>query len=174
MKAKAFQNKVEKLLKVTKGLKAKKIPVLRNTTSEDEDEFVKLVVTVDLGIYFGGKDDLIPDPFLVVLKAAASWSVYTNQRLLPACEVYSTNDGRLQLGSHGSMSSISDNMRPLEIVCSPASISQREDDDSVMSLSESITGSPGDGLFDIDDCLEHMPAVTPCTAQHVEPAVVTP
>ncbi|KAL7558456.1 hypothetical protein ACA910_015358 [Epithemia clementina (nom. ined.)] len=130
MKAEAFRNKVEKLLKVTKGLKAIKIPVLRDTTSEDEDEFVKPVVTVDLGIYFGGKDDLIPDPFLVVLKAAASWSVYTNQRLLPACEVYSTNDGRLQLGSHGSMSSISDNMRPLEIVCSPASISQREDDES--------------------------------------------
>ncbi|KAL7556413.1 hypothetical protein ACA910_017395 [Epithemia clementina (nom. ined.)] len=174
MKAEAFQNKVEKLLKVTKGLKAIKIPVLRNTTSEDEDEFVKPVVTVDLGIYFGGKDDLIPDPFLVVLKAAASWSVYTNQRLLPACEVSSTNDGMHQLGSHGSMSSISDNMRPLEIVFSPASISQREDDDSVMSLSESITGSPGDGLFDIDDCLKQMPAVTPCSAQHVEPAVVTP
>ncbi|KAL7557781.1 hypothetical protein ACA910_020298 [Epithemia clementina (nom. ined.)] len=175
-KAEAFRNKVEKLLKVTKGLKAIKIPVPRNTTSEDEDEdeFVKPVVTVDLGIYFGGKDDLIPDPFLVVLKAAASWSVYTNQRLLPACEVSSTNDGRLQLGSHGSMSSISDNMRPLEIVCSPASISQREDDDSVMSLSESITGSPGDGLFDIVDCMEQMPAVTPCSSQLVEPAVVTP
>ncbi|KAL7567287.1 hypothetical protein ACA910_015662 [Epithemia clementina (nom. ined.)] len=34
MMAEAFQNKVEKLLKVTEGLKAIKIPVLRNT-SED-------------------------------------------------------------------------------------------------------------------------------------------
>ncbi|KAL7567291.1 hypothetical protein ACA910_015666 [Epithemia clementina (nom. ined.)] len=84
MMVEAFQNKLEKLLKVTKGLKAIKIPLLRNTSEDvDEDEDVKPVVTVDLGIYFGEvtvdlgiyfgeTDDLIPDPFLVVLKAAAS------------------------------------------------------------------------------------------------------
>ncbi|KAL7572257.1 hypothetical protein ACA910_011785 [Epithemia clementina (nom. ined.)] len=176
MKAEVFRNKIEKLLKVTKGLKAIKIPVLQNTTFEDNTTSGDKtpVLTVDLSIYFEGKEDSIPDPFLVVLKAATSWSVFTNQRLLPACEVYSTSDERKQSGSHGSMLSESDNMRPLEIFCSPASISQREDDDSVMSLSESITGSPGDGLFDNDDCLEQIPAVTPCSAQAVETAVVTP
>ncbi|KAL7565421.1 hypothetical protein ACA910_003610 [Epithemia clementina (nom. ined.)] len=169
-KAKAFRTKVEKLLKVTESLKTIQVPVLHNTGSKNE----RPVLTVDLGIYFKGREHLIPDPFLVVLKAAVSWSVYTNQRLLPACNVCYRSDESQQSGSDGSMSLKSDIMRPLEIACSLASISPRTDDDSAMSLSESITGSPGDGLLDNDDCLELIPALTPCSAQAVHPAMVTP
>ncbi|KAL7578922.1 hypothetical protein ACA910_006896 [Epithemia clementina (nom. ined.)] len=168
-KANDFRTMVKRLLKLTKGLNEIHIPVVINRSQNE-----KPILTVDLGIFFEGRENAIPDPFLVVLKAAASWSAYNNERLLPVCEVYERSDKSQQSGSHGSMSSKSENMRPLEIVCSPASISSREDDDTAMSLSESITGSPGDGLFDDDGCLEPMPAVSPCSAQAVEQAVNTP
>ena len=41
----------------------------------------KPVVVVDLGAFFEGKENLIPDPFIVVLKAAASWSTFHSQDL---------------------------------------------------------------------------------------------
>ena len=41
----------------------------------------KPVVVADLGAFFEGKENLIPDPFIVVLKAAASWSTFCSQDL---------------------------------------------------------------------------------------------
>lgn len=39
----------------------------------------KPILVLDLGVYFEGKEHLIPDPFLVVLKAAVSWSASRDQ-----------------------------------------------------------------------------------------------
>ena len=49
----------------------------------------KPILVIDLGKYFEGKEYLIPGPFLVVLKAAVSWSACCHNPLLPECGSYS-------------------------------------------------------------------------------------
>ena len=104
-----------------------------------DDELSKEpMLVVDLGVYFKGKERLIPDPFLVVLKAAVSWSDFLDQKLLPACRNHSDRpqDAR------------NEDLIPAEIFAIAGEDAAQGDDDSVISLSENLTGPPGDGNFE--------------------------
>lgn len=83
-------------------------------------------------MYFEGKEHLIPDPFLVVLKAAVSWSAFRDQTLLPA--------GPHDVGNK--------ELIPAEIFAIVGEDAAQGDDDSVISLSEKLTGPPGDRNFE--------------------------
>jgi len=97
----------------------------------------KPILVANLGVYFKGKEHMIPDPFLVVLKAAVNWSTHCHQTLLPAC---SNHFDRVQdVGNE-------DNV-PEEIITTAGEDAGQGDDASAISLSEILTGQPGDSDF---------------------------
>ena len=95
----------------------------------------KPVLAVDFEVYFRDKEHLIPDPFLVVLKAAVCWSAFRDQKLLPACP---RDVGKKK----------SEELIPSEIFVIVGEDAAQADDDSVISLSEKLTGPPGDRNFE--------------------------
>ena len=124
-----------------------------------EDEVSKKpILVVDLSVYFEGKEHLIPDPFLVVLKAAVSWSAFRDQKLLPACGNHSDHHQDVR----------NEELIPAEIFTTSIAgeDAAQGDDDSVISLSENLTGPPGDENF------EAMSTVSPSGKTSVR--VVTP
>lgn len=156
-KAQAFAGKVKAVCNVrdntlsSNGGNKVQIPVLKNGE--------KPILVIDLGKYFEGKEYLIPDPYLVVLKAAVTWSSFRDQKLLPAC------------GNHSDHQSGSDARKeelPVEIFSTAGEDYASGDDDSVYSLSEVLTGPPGDWNF------EAMPTISPSSKTAVRSAVVTP
>jgi len=123
-------------------------------------ESKKPILVIDLGVYFKGKEHLIPDPFLVALKAAVSWSNFRDQKLLPACGKHPDH----QLGSDARK----EESIPFEIFSTAEEDTASGDDDSVLSISEVLTGSPGDRNF------EAVSTVSPCGKTTVKCSVVTP
>ncbi len=47
----------------------------------------KKILKIDLEVYLLGKEQLIPDPYLWVLKAGSSWGGYNSEKTLLACDV---------------------------------------------------------------------------------------
>jgi len=138
-KAKEFVGKIQAVNKVREknleshGKKHVQIPKLDEHRSNK-----KPVLVVDLGVYFKGKEHLIPCPFLVVLKAAVSWSAFRDQKLLPVCGNHSDHRQDVQ----------NEELIPAEIFAIAWEDAAQGDDDSVISLSENLTGPPGDGNFE--------------------------
>jgi len=120
LKAQAFVRKIAAIEHVRdKNLKSKvQIPVFNLKRSR------KPILVIDLGVYFEEKKYLIPDPFLVALKAAVSWSSFQNQKLLPACGKHPDH----QLGSDARK----EESIPFEIFSKDTASG---DDDSILSIS---------------------------------------
>lgn len=94
------------------------------------------ILVADLSVYFEGMEHMIPDPFLVALKAAVSWSSVQEpcQELLPACANHFHRVKEIE----------GEDQIPEEINTITGEDAGQEDDGSVMSLSEMVTGQPGE------------------------------
>ena len=129
----AIENVSDKNL-VSRQRKNVQIPVFKLKRS------MKPILVIDLGIYFEGKKHLIPDPFLVALKAAVSWSSFQDQKLLPACSKHPDH----QLGSDA----LKKELIPFKIFSTSKEDTVSGDDYSVLCISEVLTGSPADRNFE--------------------------
>ena len=71
-------------------------------------------------------------------KLTVNWSAFLDQQLLPACRNHS--DRPQDVGN--------EDLIPAEIFAIAGEDAAQGDDDSVISLSENLTGPPGDGNFE--------------------------
>ena len=79
-----FKNKLSALEKVRKQLQESgTVPVPKLSIGGDDGEAFQ-VLKVKYAEFLS-KDELIPDPYLVTLKAAINWSALQEMKLLPAC-----------------------------------------------------------------------------------------
>jgi hypothetical protein len=79
-KLKDLQNVREKLHKA----KTVAVPTIKNTETDGANNS-RRVLKIDFAKYFSNKPESIPDPFLLALKAATTWSSLQDTKLLPAC-----------------------------------------------------------------------------------------
>jgi hypothetical protein len=85
-KVEEFKNKLNDLQKVRETLRKAKtvaVPKLKNADADGTNNTIR-VLKVDFAVYFSDKLESLPDPFLLALKAAISWSSLQETKLLPA------------------------------------------------------------------------------------------
>jgi hypothetical protein len=86
-KVEEFKNELKDLQNVRDNLRKEKtvaVPKMKNT-EDDGANNSRRVLKVDFAKYFSDKKESIPDPFLLALKAAITWSSLQGTKLLPDC-----------------------------------------------------------------------------------------
>jgi hypothetical protein len=121
-KVEEFKNKLKDLQKVQEKLRKEKtvaVPKMKNT-EDDGANNSRRVLKVDFAKYFSDKQGSIPDPFLLALRAAITWSSLQETKLLPVCRCAPVTEDDL---AHSILS-----MK--EIICT---LTDDDDDCSVLS-----------------------------------------
>jgi hypothetical protein len=86
-KVEEFKRKLQDLQNVREKLRKAKmvaVPTIKNTGTDGANNS-RRVLKIDFAEYFVNKPEFIPDPFLLALKAATTWSSLQDTKLLPAC-----------------------------------------------------------------------------------------
>jgi hypothetical protein len=121
-KAEEFKSKLKDLQNVREKLRKEEtvaVPKMKNT-EDDGANNSRRALKVDFAKYFADKQESIPDPFLLALRAAITWSSLQETKLLPACSCAPVTEDE----PAGSVLSIK------EIICT---LTYDDDDCSVLS-----------------------------------------